>query len=392
VCHTVVFNWQGAADKVAQQLNTVHQACSELLDEDTYKNLCMIFGIVRVAGNHMNHGTNRGKAVALSFDTLLKLSNMKGKSGKDTLLHFVVKQVQQLCPQAVAFDESWTSIVPSSEITLKQIDIDLTNLEIELRKVTSEISQGIPLIKNPQIEEALLNRVHQFSIDAQMFMQDLRRSQDSIQKELIETITVFGEVETKVEGEDTNKKFFSMVVEFTNNFKKAVEELEQWRVAQEKEAEKLEAQEAKKQLAAQKQAAANEKKAAAANRSGGGGEKESENIFGNFQKKQNLSEETLVDSMKNKMTQRRQRMIAEEDDDNESDDDDPILNLPVQSQGIPTAKVLYDYTPEPGQTEMLAVKKGTTINILNHSDASWWMAKNNAGKQGWVPSNFVKMN
>lgn len=41
----------------------------------------------------MNDGTFRGGAQAFKLDTLLKLSDVKGKDGKTTLLHFVVQEI-----------------------------------------------------------------------------------------------------------------------------------------------------------------------------------------------------------------------------------------------------------------------------------------------------------
>lgn len=44
----------------------------------------------------MNSGTYRGGAQAFKLDTLLKLSDVKGKDGKTTLLHFVVSEIIRL--------------------------------------------------------------------------------------------------------------------------------------------------------------------------------------------------------------------------------------------------------------------------------------------------------
>lgn len=41
----------------------------------------------------MNDGTYRGGAQAFKLDTLLKLSDVRGKDGKTTLLHFVVQEI-----------------------------------------------------------------------------------------------------------------------------------------------------------------------------------------------------------------------------------------------------------------------------------------------------------
>ncbi|XP_023535048.1 LOW QUALITY PROTEIN: formin-like protein 5 [Cucurbita pepo subsp. pepo] len=65
-------------------------ACKELKSSRLFLKL---LEAVLKTGNRMNDGTFRGGAQAFKLDTLLKLSDVKGKDGKTTLLHFVVQEI-----------------------------------------------------------------------------------------------------------------------------------------------------------------------------------------------------------------------------------------------------------------------------------------------------------
>lgn len=49
-------------------------------------------------GNYLNGGTNRGAAYGFKLDSLLKLDTVKSNSGKQTLLHFLVRHMLSLVP------------------------------------------------------------------------------------------------------------------------------------------------------------------------------------------------------------------------------------------------------------------------------------------------------
>jgi hypothetical protein len=61
-------------------------------------------------GNHMNDGTNRGKASAIKLYSLLKLADVKSADGKTTLLHFVVQEIIR----SEGFDSDQTATDPGS--------------------------------------------------------------------------------------------------------------------------------------------------------------------------------------------------------------------------------------------------------------------------------------
>ena len=49
---------------------------------------------------------------------------------------------------------------------------------------------------------------------------------------------------------------------------------------------------------------------------------------------------------------------------------------------------MYDYSaPEPGD---LPLKKGELVVIFESQRQHWWKARNNKGREGYVPANYVK--
>ncbi|RAL45349.1 hypothetical protein DM860_013745 [Cuscuta australis] len=84
---------QEDATMVKESFETLEAACTKLRKSRLFLKL---LEAVLKTGNRMNSGTYRGGAQAFKLDTLLKLSDVKGKDGKTTLLHFVVREIIRL--------------------------------------------------------------------------------------------------------------------------------------------------------------------------------------------------------------------------------------------------------------------------------------------------------
>jgi hypothetical protein len=54
----------------------------------------------------------------------------------------------------------------------------------------------------------------------------------------------------------------------------------------------------------------------------------------------------------------------------------------------PTAKAIYDYTPD--EENELRLKVGDVITINRHED-SWYLGTNQRGESGWFPANYVEL-
>ncbi|KAL1924206.1 uncharacterized protein VTP21DRAFT_7241 [Calcarisporiella thermophila] len=60
----------------------------------------------------------------------------------------------------------------------------------------------------------------------------------------------------------------------------------------------------------------------------------------------------------------------------------------IKDEIVRQARVLFDYTAAAG--DELTLTSGSTINVLDSSDASWWRAES-GGRVGMVPSNYLEM-
>ena len=49
---------------------------------------------------------------------------------------------------------------------------------------------------------------------------------------------------------------------------------------------------------------------------------------------------------------------------------------------------LYEF--QPNDIVDLPLAKGQRVTIINSSKPNWWKARNERGKEGYVPSNYVK--
>ncbi|KAJ3687013.1 hypothetical protein LUZ61_016177 [Rhynchospora tenuis] len=73
-----------------ESFSTLEVACKELKDSRLFKKV--LEAVIKI-GNFINKDTNRGGAVAIKLDNLLKLRDLKGKDGKTTLLHVVLQEL-----------------------------------------------------------------------------------------------------------------------------------------------------------------------------------------------------------------------------------------------------------------------------------------------------------
>ncbi|XP_051215132.1 formin-like protein 13 [Lolium perenne] len=100
-------NFDTEVNYLKKSFGTLEAACSDLRSSNLFLKL---LDTVLKTGNHMNDGTNRGKASAIKLDSLLKLADVKSADGKTTLLHFVVQEIIR----SEGFDSDQTATDPGS--------------------------------------------------------------------------------------------------------------------------------------------------------------------------------------------------------------------------------------------------------------------------------------
>ncbi|KAG2261194.1 hypothetical protein Bca52824_068273 [Brassica carinata] len=115
-----VANFNSEIEYLRRSFSVVLAACEELRNNKTFSRL---LEAILKTGNKMSVGTN---SHAFTFDTLLKLAEVKGLDGRSTVLHFVVQEMIK------------------SEGSLKALDL-LRNLssEMETVKKSADMEYGV---------------------------------------------------------------------------------------------------------------------------------------------------------------------------------------------------------------------------------------------------------
>jgi len=80
---------------VVTKTDLVNKACKEVKESAM---LGKVLEYVLALGNHLNSGTNRGRAYGFKLDGLLKLLETKGTDGSTTLLHYLVATITKKSP------------------------------------------------------------------------------------------------------------------------------------------------------------------------------------------------------------------------------------------------------------------------------------------------------
>jgi hypothetical protein len=113
ICHKIVFVWKATADRLLTESALLTEACQQLVSPSSAAKLKTVLSVVLAVGNFMNGGSSR-VAEAVTIDSIIKFNTIKANDNKQTLLHFVVKQLKAKYSDALNFYEDWESIHSTS--------------------------------------------------------------------------------------------------------------------------------------------------------------------------------------------------------------------------------------------------------------------------------------
>ncbi|GJN22509.1 hypothetical protein PR202_gb10078 [Eleusine coracana subsp. coracana] len=91
-------------------------------------------------GNALNQGTARGAAVGFRLDSLLKLSDIRARNNRMTLMHYLCKVLSDKLPEVLDFDRDLTHLEPASKIQLKELAEEMQAITKGLEKVEQELA------------------------------------------------------------------------------------------------------------------------------------------------------------------------------------------------------------------------------------------------------------
>ncbi|GLE01150.1 hypothetical protein PINS_up009980 [Pythium insidiosum] len=193
------------------QLDTLQAAIDQVSDSDKFRR---VLEHILAIGNYLNGSTPRGGAYGFKLDTLTKLHTLKSVDPRVTLMHFLLRQLEEHAPDIIAFAGELPHIGEAKRLSLDQLRADLSTYNSELTMLQGQVRAS----KNDNIEgDKFYEELAPFAKDAAEVLEELGRDYGALESSYSELLTSFGEDPRKVGP----MEFFAIVEEFVNEFKKA---------------------------------------------------------------------------------------------------------------------------------------------------------------------------
>ncbi|XP_033619038.1 formin-like protein 1 [Fukomys damarensis] len=203
-------NFPDTAQLLMPQLNAIIAASMSIKSSDKLR---QILEIVLAFGNYMN-SSKRGAAYGFRLQSLDVLLEMKSTDRKQTLLHYLVKVVAERYPQLSGFHGDLHFLDKASAVSLDSVLADVRSLQ-----------RGLELAQREFVRQD----------DCTVLKEFLRANSPTMDKLLADSKTAQEAYDSVVEYFGENPKttspstFFCLFSRFTKAYKKAEQEVEQWK-------------------------------------------------------------------------------------------------------------------------------------------------------------------
>jgi len=195
-------------------------------------------------GNALNQGTARGAAVGFRLDSLLKLSDIRARNNRMTLMHYLCKVLSDKLPEVLDFNRDLAHLEPASKIQLKELAEEMQAITKGLEKVEQELSISE---KDPPETEIFYKKLKEFLADAQAEGRSLALLYSTAGKSADSLAHYFGEDPVRCPFEQVVSTLLSFVRTFERAHAENVKQMEL-----EKKRAQTEAEKEKAKLAAHK--------------------------------------------------------------------------------------------------------------------------------------------
>ncbi|XP_036691144.1 formin-like protein 1 isoform X2 [Balaenoptera musculus] len=209
---TFLGNFPDTVQLLMPQLNAIIAASMSIKSSDKLR---QILEIVLAFGNYMNSG-KRGAAYGFRLQSLDALLEMKSTDRKQTLLHYLVKVIAEKYPQLTGFHSDLHFLDKAGTVSLDSVLADVRSLQ-----------RGLELTQREFVRQD----------DCAVLKEFLRANSPIMDKLLADSKTAQEAYESVVEYFGENPKttspsmFFSLFSRFIKAYKKAEQEVEQWKKA-----------------------------------------------------------------------------------------------------------------------------------------------------------------
>ncbi|XP_070339491.1 formin-like protein 1 isoform X3 [Equus asinus] len=207
---TFLGNFPDTAQLLMPQLNAVIAASMSIKSSDKLR---QILEIVLAFGNYMN-SSKRGAAYGFRLQSLDALLEMKSTDRKQTLLHYLVKVIAEKYPQLTGFHSDLHFLDKAGSVSLDSVLGDVRSLQ-----------RGLELTQREFVRQD----------DCVVLKEFLRANSPTMDKLLADSKTAQEAYESVVEYFGENPKttspsmFFTLFSRFIKAYKKAEQEVEQWK-------------------------------------------------------------------------------------------------------------------------------------------------------------------
>ncbi|KAM8815597.1 formin-like protein 1 isoform 2-T3 [Rhynchonycteris naso] len=207
---TFLGNFPDTVQLLMPQLNAVIAASMSIKSSDKLR---QILEIVLAFGNYMN-SSKRGAAYGFRLQSLDALLEMKSTDRKQTLLHYLVKVITEKYPQLTGFHSELHFLDKAGSVSLDSLLADVRSLQ-----------RGLELTQREFVRQD----------DCVVLKEFLKANSPTMDKLLADSKTAQEAYESVVEYFGENPKttspsmFFSLFGRFIKAYKKAEQEVEQWK-------------------------------------------------------------------------------------------------------------------------------------------------------------------
>ncbi|OWZ19222.1 Formin like protein [Phytophthora megakarya] len=193
------------------QLDTLVAATDQVTESDKFRR---VLETILAIGNYLNGSTPRGGAYGFKLDTLMKLHTLKSVDPRVTLMHYLLRQLEEKSPDVITFAGEVPHIVEAKRLSLDQLRADLSSYNTELAMLKGQVRAS----KNDHIEgDRFYEVMTPFAKDAEEVLEELGRDFNGLETSYQELVSSFGEDPRKVGP----MEFFTIMDEFVTEFKKA---------------------------------------------------------------------------------------------------------------------------------------------------------------------------
>nr|XP_015220046.1 PREDICTED: formin-like protein 13 isoform X1 [Lepisosteus oculatus] len=190
--------------------------CSQLLN---CKSFVSVLEYLLAVGNYLNENAGKEKAKGYRLSSLTKLSQLRGKHRKFTLLHALVEQIMLHDPVVAPFFQELTEFeaVPGASIKGLTAEVDVLKNElqkiIQYKKAYKPKNQGN---QHPKFCEDLKIVIRKYKAD----LSHLTKKCDEMKKLYSDILVKFGEP-----GDQDSQELFGWLCTFISDFKRIYMEM-----------------------------------------------------------------------------------------------------------------------------------------------------------------------